>query len=214
MLNHNRSVNMEKLTDAMVEIREDDALEIVNERVKAGEDLLKIIEECRNAMVTIGEKFEVKEYFVPELIMAAEIFREIMEIVEPKMQKGRRLETLGKVVIGTVQGDVHDIGKNIVVSMLKVNGFDAYDLGADVPPEEFVEKIKEVEPEVVGLSALMTSSWESMKKTVKAIKDAGLRKKVKIIVGGGICSKEVADYVGADAYGRYVTDAIAFCKEV
>ena len=205
---------MGKLTDAMVEVREDDSLEIVNERVKAGEDPLKIIEDCRNAMITIGEKFEVKEYFVPELIMAAEIFREIMEIVEPKMQKGIRLETLGKVVIGTVQGDVHDIGKNIVVSMLKVNGFDTYDLGADVPPEEFVEKIREVEPEVVGLSALMTSSWDSMKRAVKAIEDAGLRERVKIMIGGGICSEEVADYVGADAYGRYVTDAIAFCREV
>jgi len=208
-----QGVNMTSLTDAIVEMREDDALEIVNERVKAAEDPLKIIEDCRGAMVTIGEKFEKQEYFLPDLIMSGEILREIMEIVEPKLSKGEDLKTRGKIVVGTVQGDVHDIGKNIVISLLKGNGFDVYDLGVDVPPQKFVEKVKEIKAEIVGLSGLLTTSYSGMRDTIHELKKNGLKNKVKVMIGGGGIDRSVTTYIGADDFGKTAIDAVKLCNK-
>jgi len=204
----------DELFDAIVELKEKDALRIVKDKILSGEDPLAVAELCRKAMSVVGDLFAKKEYFLSDLVVAGEIFREIMEILEPQMRvcaKGEK--KIGKVVMGTVKGDVHDIGKNIVVSVLKGNGFDVYDLGVDVPPEKFVEKIREVKPEIVGMSCLITIAWESMKDTVKAIKDSGLRDKVKIIVGGGNVNEEVAQHVEADAYAKDVIQGVTLCKK-
>jgi len=162
-------------------------------------------------MEMIGSKYENGEYFIAELIMSAEIFKEALELVKPRLLK-TELKPLGRVVIGTVQGDVHDIGKNIVATLLEAAGFEVYDLGVDVAPERFVEMIKEVNSHVVCMSGLLTSSFEGMKKTVDAIKRAGLRGKVKIIVGGNPVGERIGKYVGADAWVNDATEGVRIVK--
>ena len=197
----------ETLANLLCELNEDEAMAQVQDRLARGDDPLGIIEECRQGMEIVGKRFEGKEYFITELIMAGEIFGDIMRKLEPAL-KGRKAETVGKIVIGTVQGDIHDIGKNIVSTMLGCSGFEVFDLGVDVPPGKFVEKIKEVGAPLVGLSGLMTTSFNPMKETVDAIVKAGLRDKVKILVGGGPVNERVVEFVGADAFGKDVTNAI------
>ncbi|MEE8414330.1 MAG: cobalamin-dependent protein, partial [Dehalococcoidales bacterium] len=167
------------------------------------------------AMDIVGERYEKSEYFLPELIMSGEILKSISEIIKPKMQTqnaaGSSGKTKGKVVLGTVRGDIHDIGKNIVGFMLDVNGFEVHDLGVDVPEAKFVEAVKEVDPGVVALSGFLTLAYDSMKSTVEDLNKAGLRDKVKIMIGGGQISERVKNYVAADAYG---TDAVAAVRLV
>jgi methanogenic corrinoid protein MtbC1 len=165
-------------------------------------------------MAEVGDRFAKKEYLLSQLVLSAEIVREIMEILEPRIvERTKKEKKIGKVVIGTVKGDVHDIGKNIVVGMLKGNGFDVVDLGVDVRAERFVDQIMEVKPEIVGMSCLISVAWESMKNTIVAIEEAGLRDTVKIIVGGGLVNERVAQHVGADAYANDVIRGINLCKE-
>lgn len=199
------------LATLLSDLNEDEVMAQVSERMAREDDPLRIIEECRRGMEVVGKRFEDKEYFITELIMAGEIFGAVMEQVEPAL-KGSRASTIGKIVIGTVQGDIHDIGKNIVRTMLKCSGFEVYDLGVDVAPAKFVEKIQEVGSPLLALSALMTTSFNSMKDTVEAISQAGLRGKVKILVGGGPVNDKVREYVGADAFGKDVTAAIDLSK--
>ncbi len=201
----------ETLAEVLCDLNEDAVLAQTQERLARGDDPLGIIGECRRGMEIVGKRFEEKEYFITELIMAGEIFGAVMEKVEPAL-KGRQAATIGKVVIGTVQGDIHDIGKNIVRTMLRCSGFEVYDLGVDVPPEKFVEKIKEVGATVVALSALMTTSFNPMKATVEAIAKAGLRDKVKVLVGGGPVNEKVQEFVGADAFGKDVTAAVELSR--
>ena len=201
----------ETLSQLLCDLQEEEVMAQVGERLARGDDPIGIIEECRRGMEVVGKRFEDKEYFITELIMAGEIFGAVMERVEPAL-KGAQASTLGKIVIGTVQGDIHDIGKNIVRTMLKCSGFEVHDLGVDVPPEKFVEKVKEVGSPLLGLSALMTTSFNPMRETVEAISRAGLRDKVKILVGGGPVNEKVRDYVGADAFGKDVTSAVELSK--
>jgi 5-methyltetrahydrofolate--homocysteine methyltransferase len=204
---------VEELVDAMANLREEETLRIVREMAEGGEDPLKILGLSRDAMAIVGDRFEKGEYFLPELIMAGEILREVSDIVKPNLKGAVEIKRLGKVVIGTVEGDIHDIGKNIVVFMMDVNGFEVYDLGIDVPPQKFVEKIREVKPEIVGLSGFLTLCYDSMKTTVEAIRDAGLRDEVKVMVGGGQINESVAKYAGADAYREDAQRAVLLARE-
>jgi len=194
------------LTKAVADLLENEALELTRVRLDSGEDPHVILEESRKGMEIIGERFSEGTYFLPELIFSAEIFKEITEIVKPKLEKEVQTERLGKCIIGTVAGDIHDIGKDIVVFMLDISGFEVFDLGVDVPPGNFVEKIKETGAPVVGLSGFLTLAFDAMKETVGAIEEAGLRDRVKIMIGGGQIDDEIRKYTGADAYGR---DAMA-----
>lgn len=196
----------EKLVDAIVNMKEDEAVSITNELIESGEDPIKILDACRKAVGVVGKRFEEGTYFLPELIMAGEMLSKISEIVKPKMQSTKESAKSGKVLIGTVEGDIHDIGKDIVTFMLDVNGYDVLDLGIDISPAKFVEAIKEFKPQVVGLSGFLTLAFDSMVETVKAIKEAGLRDQVKIMIGGGQIDEVIREYTGADAYGL---DAIA-----
>lgn len=164
-------------------------------------------------MELVGKRFSDGEYFLPELIFSAEIFKEITEIVKPKLKKDVQAERLGKCIIGTVAGAIHDIGKDIVVFMLDVSGFEVYDLGVDVPPQKFVEKIKETNTSIMGLSGFLTLAFDSMKETVDAIKAAGLRDKVKIMIGGGQIDEEIRKYAGADAYGQDAMAGVLLAKQ-
>ncbi|MFX1302878.1 MAG: B12-binding domain-containing protein [Promethearchaeota archaeon] len=203
----------EDLIDLIVNLCEKEAIDLVQKKIDAGEDPLKILEQIRIAMAKVGEKFENDEFFLPDLIMAGEILRQITEVIEPKLKTGAKIRSLGKVVLGTVFGDIHDIGKDIVKFMLESNGFEVYDLGANVSKEKFVEKIKEVNAKIVGLSGFLTLAYESMKETIEEIKNAGLREKTKIMIGGGQINEDVRKYVGADSYGKDAIEAVVLAKE-
>jgi len=203
----------EDLVKTIADLHEEEALRIVAERLRVGEDALKILTESRNAMEIVGKRFENKEYFVPDLVYSGEILREIAELVKPKLTRDTEFERLGKVIIGTVAGDIHDIGKNIVTFMLDINGFEVHDLGVDVPPQKFIEKVEETQAGIIGLSGLLTLAFESMKETIEIIRGSGLRDKVKIMIGGGQINDEVRQYTKADAYGTDAMRAVQLAKE-
>ncbi|WP_027717947.1 cobalamin B12-binding domain-containing protein [Desulfovirgula thermocuniculi] len=196
---------MSDLAQLVADLQEDKVLSEVKARLEAGEDPLAIIEEARRGMQVVGERFEQKEYFVSDLVMSAAIFAQITELIGPHLKK-EAAGGKGKVVIGTVKGDIHDIGKNIVIAMLQCHGYEVIDLGVDVSPERFVEAVKESGARIVGMSALLSAVFPSIKETVEAFAAAGLRDKVKIMIGGAPVDEKVREYAGADAVGR---DAMA-----
>jgi len=178
---------MGKLAEAMAKLDKDSVIETVSQELKSGKDPLEIIEELRKGMEIVGEGFEKLERFLMDLIWAAEIFKDATALIMPKIkQKMKDVPTKGKVVIGTVKGDIHDIGKNLVMALLECAGFKVLDLGVDIAPEVFVEKIKEYKPQIVCMSGLLTASIDSMQETIQAIEKEGLRKELKIMVGGGV----------------------------
>jgi methanogenic corrinoid protein MtbC1 len=200
------------LVRALSDLKEQEVVKIVEERLKAKEDPLRILEDARKGMEIVGKRFASSEYFIPDLVYSGEILKAVTELVKPKLTKGTEAKKLGKIVFGTVAGDIHDIGKDIVVFMLDVNGFEVHDLGVDVPMQKFVEKIKETGAPIVGLSGFLTLAFDSMKQTVDAIKAAGLRDKVKVMIGGGQVTEEVTKYTGADAYGKDAVAGVALAK--
>jgi 5-methyltetrahydrofolate--homocysteine methyltransferase len=201
------------LVRALSDLKEQEVVKIVEERLKAKEEPLKILEDARKGMEIVGKRFASSEYFIPDLVYSGEILKAVTELVKPKLTKGTEAKKLGKIVFGTVAGDIHDIGKDIVVFMLDVNGFEVHDLGVDVPMQKFVEKIKETGAPIVGLSGFLTLAFDSMKQTVDAIKAAGLRDKVKVMIGGGQVTEEVTKYTGADAYGKDAVAGVALAKK-
>ena len=203
----------DKLLSAVSNMKEQEALEIVRDLLQTGEDSLKILNVCTRAMEIVGERFEAGEYFLPELIMAGEILKRISGLVKPQFQENAGQEKKGKVLIGTVKGDIHDIGKDIVTFLLDVNGFEVRDIGIDVPPTKFVEEIETFQPQVVGLSGLLTLAYDAMRETIVAIEQAGLRSRVKIMIGGGQMTEKVCEYVCADAYGKDAVVGVALAKK-
>jgi methanogenic corrinoid protein MtbC1 len=195
----------EQIVQAIYEMQEDKALSLVRKELEEGGDPASIVTDCQRAMAVVGDRFSKGEYFLPELVMSGETLKNILDIVSPKLAGQTAKEAAdskkGKVVLGTVKGDIHNIGKDMVGFLLDANGFEVHDLGVDVPESKFVDAIKQVQPDAVGLSGLLTSTYDSMKSTIKAIEEAGLRNKVKIMIGGGTIDELVKDYVGADAYG-------------
>ena len=201
------------LVTILADLKEKEALEIVQNRLAAGDDPLGILDDARQAMETVGKRFENSEYFIPDLVYSGEILKEITDLVKPKLTKAAEVKRVGKVIIGTVSGDIHDIGKNIVTFMLDVNGFEVYDLGVDVPPQQFVDKIRETDSTVVGLSGFLTLAFDSMKETIEAIKAAGLQDKVKVMIGGGQMNEDIKKYTGADAYGANAMAGVSLAKQ-
>ena len=201
------------LTKAMADLKEDEALAIVGERLKAGADPLGILEDARRAMETVGKRFSSSEYFIPDLVYSGEILKKVNEMVKPKLTTPGGVKKGSKVIIGTVAGDIHDIGKDIVVFMLDVSGFEVFDLGVDVPIQKFVDKIKETGATVVGLSGFLTLAYDAMKQTVEAIQKAGLRDKTRIMIGGGQMNDDIVTYTGADAYGKDAVAGVALAKK-
>ena len=202
-----------KLVNAIADMREEEALKLVREMVEDGSEPMAILGAAREAMDIIGQRYEKGTYFLPELILAGEMLNQITDMVKPELAKLPEIERHGKVLIGTVEGDIHDIGKNIVSFMLDVNGFDVLDLGVDVSPQKFVEAIQDFEPQVVGLSGFLTLAFDAMKETVEAIKTAGLRDKVKIMIGGGQMSDKIREYASADAYGKDAMAGVSLAKK-
>ncbi|MBE3035587.1 MAG: cobalamin B12-binding domain-containing protein [Candidatus Atribacteria bacterium] len=206
----------DKLINTIVELCEDDAINQVKEMLEQGVQPLEILNSTRKAVEIIGERYEEGKYFLPELMMTGEILKKIVELTKGKMV-GTTTEDdskyLGKVVIGTAQGDIHYIGKNIVTFMLDINGFKVIDLGEDVPPAKFVAAINEHQPQIVGISALLTLAFDKMKDTVQAIDDAGLRDKVKIMIGGAPINEKIKEFTGADGWGKDAVEAVSLAKK-
>ena len=203
----------EKLVNTIADLNEEEAMSLVHSLLDAGENPQDILDATSEAMRLVGTRFDEKEYFLPELIIAGDLMKQIAELVKPRLaNKGARSKPLGTIVLGTVAGDIHDIGKDVVGFMLDANNFVVHDLGVDVPAAAFVDKIREVQPDMVGLSGFLTLAFEQMKATVDAIKEAGLRDRVKIMIGGAIMDSEAAHYVGADAYGANASAAVKLAK--
>jgi methanogenic corrinoid protein MtbC1 len=201
------------LVKTLADLKEQEVTKIVKDRLSAGENPLKILEDARKGMEIVGVRFASSEYFIPDLVYSGEILKSVTELVKPKLSKAAESKKLGKIVFGTVAGDIHDIGKDIVVFMLDVNGFEVHDLGVDVSVQKFVDKIKETGAPIVGLSGFLALAFDSMKQTVEAIKAAGLRDKVKIMIGGGQMSDEIKNYTGADAYGKDAMAGVTLAKK-
>lgn len=202
----------QELINAIADMQEDQVLELTQQLLANGTDPLAILDDCRAAMEIVGKRFEVGEYFLPELVMAGEVLKQVATIIKPLLQQTNQVQKRVKVVLGTVKGDIHDIGKDIVSFMLDVNGFEVHDLGVDVPVQKFVDTIATVKPEIVALSGFLTLAFDSMKVTIAAIKEAGLRDSVKIMIGGGAMDENVRVYAGADAYGADAIAAVALAK--
>jgi methanogenic corrinoid protein MtbC1 len=202
-----------KLTNAIADMREGEALKLAQKMVDDGSDPMAILAAAREAMDIVGQRYEKGDYFLPELMLAGEMLTQITELVKPALAKMPEVESHGKVIIGTVEGDIHDIGKNIVTFMLDVNGFEVLDLGVDVSAQKFVEAIGDFQPQVVALSGFLTLAFDVMKETIEAIEAAGLRDGVKIMVGGGQINEEVSAYTGADAFGKDAMAGVSLARK-
>lgn len=200
------------LITAITEMREDEALAITLQLLEQGASPHAVLDACRQAMEVIGRRFESGDCFIPELILAGEMLSQISEILKPRLQQESQQQKYGKVVIGTVEGDIHDIAKDIVAFMLEVNGFEVTDLGVDVPPAKFVQAVKETGAKVVGLSGFLTLAYDPMKATVEALKAAGLSD-VKVMIGGGQVDAQIREYTSADAYGKDAMSAVALARQ-
>jgi 5-methyltetrahydrofolate--homocysteine methyltransferase len=204
-----------ELADAMSKLERSDVLENVKKEIKKGTDPLKIVEQLSQGLKIVGELYDKKEYFLAELITAGDIFQEAFREIKPVLEKkGLKTQVKGKIVIGTVRGDLHDIGKNIVTTMLVSSGFYVEDLGVDVSPERFVEAIRKINTDILAMSALLTIAIDSAKETIQLIEKNKLRSKVKIIVGGAAFTEAIAKKLGVDAYGKDPIEAIKFCQKL
>jgi methanogenic corrinoid protein MtbC1 len=203
------------LNEAIVEMQESKALDLTRELLDGGTDPLAIFKAYQSALEEIGKRFEQEIYFIPELIMSGQMMKSAMEIINPHLKKGEGADrgSIGKIVIATVAGDVHDIGKNIVTMLMGVNDFDVLDLGVDVPTDKIVEETRAFDADVVGLSGLLTLAFDPMKEVVEKLAAAGLRDKIKVIIGGGLMDDKIRSYVGADAFVNDVVKGVNICKE-
>ena len=205
---------MHELVEAMANMKEKEALQIVDDMLAKGEDPNKILDLSSQAMQVVGERYQEGTYFLPELIMSGEMLRKIGEVLKPHLAAQQDQATkLGTVVLGTVRGDIHDIGKDIVGFMLEVNGFSVIDLGIDHPEEAFVEAVNANKPAVLALSGFLSVAFDSMRSTIEQVEAAGLRDGLKVIIGGGQMDETVRKYTGADAYGDDAMAAVVFAKE-
>jgi len=202
----------QELILAITDMREEDALKITQQLLESGADPITILDACRDAMGIIGQRFETGECFIPELILAGEMLTQISAIIKPRLQQNGENKKIGKVVLGTVEGDIHDIAKDIVGFMLDVNGFEVTDLGVDVPPAKFVEAVKQTGATVVALSGFLTLAFDPMKYTVQALKEAGFAD-VRVMIGGGQIDDQIRQYTGADAYGKDAMAAVSLARQ-
>ena len=190
------------------------AKEITQQALAQGADALKLVQEFMiPAMAEVGRLFEANEYFVPELLLSARAMKSALELIRPLLVAGG-VEPAGRVVIGTVKGDLHDIGKNLVAAMLEGGGFEVIDLGVNVDPEKFATSAREKNANIVAMSALLTTTMPSMKTTIEALTAAGIRQQVKVLIGGAPISQRYANEIGADGYTETAAGAVALAKKV
>jgi corrinoid protein of di/trimethylamine methyltransferase len=205
--------DLAKLYDAILNGDQKTAVAVTQEALAEGCDPMELItKHMVPAMDEVGRRFECEEYFVPELLLSARAMKGSLELLRPLLA-ACGAQPAGRVVIGTVKGDLHDIGKNLVASMLEGGGFEVIDLGADVPPERFIEAVREKNARIVALSALLTVTMPAMRKTIDALKEAGIRDQIKVMVGGAPVTPQFAEEIGADGYGENATAAVALARK-
>jgi len=203
-----------ELKDALANLEEEKTYKIVEEKLADGSSASEILRECQTGMKIVGDRYNSGEYFVADLMYVGEIMRNVMNTLTPYMKGSESIEDAGTVVIGTVKGDIHDLGKDVVTITLQGNGFKVVDLGVDVPAEKFVEAIRTNKPDLVGLSVFLTSCFSSTKNIVKVISESGLRDRVKIMLGGAPVTEVVAEETGCDYYGKDAAAAAEYSLKV
>lgn len=202
----------EKLKEAFLGMKRQEAVDLVEKGLQSDDDPIAILKTCQEAMEEIGRRFESGEFFLSELIYSAEIFKAVSAKLEPKLTSSWALqESRGAVVFGTPKGDIHDLGKNLVITMMRAQGFTVYDLGVDVSPERFVERLQETDAPILALSALITPAFASMRETISLMEEKGLREKTFVMIGGGVTTELARREVGADAQTVNPTEAIRLC---
>jgi 5-methyltetrahydrofolate--homocysteine methyltransferase len=200
------------IAEALAEFDQEFVMAEITKRMDGGEEPMQLVRELQGGMSLIGERFNSGEYFLSELLMSSDLFTRAMDVLEPKLA-GTVQETIGRIVIGTPKGDIHDIGKNIFCVVAKGMGFEVHDLGVDVPVSSFIEAVEEVKPQIVGFSALLTTAFEPMKEVVDLLAEKNLRQSVKVIVGGGVTTETVRQYIGADGQTTDAIDGLNQCKK-
>ena len=201
-----------ELVKLLSDLKEPEALSFVEKAIGEGVDPMELLGNAQEGMKIVGERFAREEYFLPELVFSGEILNQIVEKLKPHLKEVEKGDRQGKVIMGTVAGDIHDIGKNLVTFMLDVSGFEVIDLGVDVPAQKFVNAIKETGSKVVGLSGFLTLAFQAMQETINAISEAGLREDVKIMIGGGQINDQVRVFTGADAHGNDAMEAVKLAQ--
>ena len=213
-MNSNKSD--QDLVHLLADLEEETVLEIVRERIQTGDNLMQILEDCNEGMQIVGKRYEQGEYYIAGLIMSGEIFREVVEMVQPLLVRNSDKESSGCIMVGTVSGDIHDIGKNMLGMLLTCYGFTVIDLGVDVPPVEFSAKAVESKPDIVGLSGLITASFEMMRETVLGLRQEAEKHKLTfpILIGGGMIDDQVCQYVGADYWLNDAMAGVRLCQSL
>ncbi len=200
------------LIAAIADLQEETTLSLVRQRLDAGNDPLLILKDCREGMRQVGVRYERHEYFLAGLIMAGEIFRQVMELLQPVVKRQVSGQASGRILLGTVEGDIHDLGKNIVNMLLSCHRFVVYDLGVDVSPATFAEQTAQVQPHLVGLSGLLTNAYDAMRETISLLRAQGYQGPV--IIGGGQLSEKVCQYVGADHWTTDAVTGVELCQRL
>ena len=207
----------DRLIQLLTELKEEEVYKLVKERLDIGDGPLEIMQDCQRGLHEVGLLYQQKRYFLSGLIMAGEILQNVVALIRPSIENDNFSTSAGKAIIGTASGDIHDIGKDIVAILLSCSGFTVYDLGVDVPPKKFLEKTLEVEPQVVGISALLSTTQDSLKDTIYLLRSelSAVDKEIPaIIIGGGQLDEKVCKLVDADAWTTDALEGIKFCRKV
>jgi methylmalonyl-CoA mutase cobalamin-binding domain/chain len=205
---------VERIKAAFLGMKRFEAIDLVKDAIRSGEDPFAILTACREGMEEVGKRFETGEFFLSELIYSAKVFKSVSDILEPRLISGiDKEDSQGIVVFGTPQGDIHDLGKNLVITMMRAQGFTVHDLGVDVAPERLVEEITKTGAPILAMSALITPAFVSMKEAISLLEEKGLRKDTFVIIGGGVTTEFARKEMGADAQTLDPTEAIRLCRE-
>jgi len=204
----------DRLSKAIVDLDRDAVPELVAARIASGEEALAILEDCRRGMTTVGERFQAGEYYLSELMLSAELFKEAAAQLEPHLARGREEAGRGRVLLCTMRGDIHDLGKNILATLLRSQAFEVHDLGVNVEPAALVAGVDELRPDIVGFSSLITTSFDSTREAIRLLEERGLRSDLRVMLGGGVTSPEVRDYVGADFQTLDAAAGVDYCAAV
>ncbi len=200
------------IAEALANLDENEVAELIRQELDKGNEPIAIVKELQAGMNIFGERYKTGDFFIADLILSGEIFQQSMKVLEPLLKAAKNTDVSARMVLGTVKGDIHNLGKDIAAVLLKASGFDVYNLGIDTSPSVFIDKLRETGATILGLSGLITPSFESMKETVRAVKGTELKDKVKIIIGGGVVNETVRNYTGADAFATDAIDGVNICK--
>jgi methylmalonyl-CoA mutase cobalamin-binding domain/chain len=207
------TVMSQDLKTAIVELDRDVVPALVTQRLEAGDDPLEILGDCRAGMTLVGERFEEGEYFLAELLISAELFKEAVALLDPHLEEAGSRETAGVVVLATMRGDIHDLGKNIFATLLRAHAFEVHDLGVNVEPTHLVDEVQELKPDFVGFSSLITTAFDSTRQAIEMLEDKGLRAGVKIMLGGGVTTPGLAKHLRADFQTSDASTGVTYCLE-